>query len=198
MGEKAMILDSEENAKREFGGFLCRASELMEKTNVHLPNVKLTWSAYEEDMSAEACQAGDIPSFLRALRGNQGPYAYRNLSALLTLFCGKEGEKLVAEYEKKLKRRLHSRVIPTQRNGKRFKVKVDRDLNQANELDFRNTLAKLFKCTPKDFLLEDIRTGCTELTYIIPSEVADSIQAHIGVCSEDFKNAKVVQLTLEG
>ena len=49
-------------------------------------------------------------------------------------------------------------------------MKVERGLNHANELDFRNTLAKLFKC--KDFILEDIRTGCTELTYIIPSEVA--------------------------
>ena len=198
MGKKAEVLDFEEDAKREFGGFLCRASELMEKTKVHLPNVKLTWSAYEDDMNEDACQATDIPSFLRALRGNQGPYAYRNLSALLKLFCGEEGEKLVAEYEKKLKRQLRSRVIPTQRNGKRFKVKVDRELNHTNELDFRNTLAKLFKCKPKDFILEDIRTGCTVLTYIIPSEVADSLQAHISVCVEDFKNAKVIQLTLEG
>ena len=198
MGKIAEILDSEENITREFAEFSRRASDLMEKKKVRLPKVKLTWKEYKEgEMSEEANKARDITSFLAALSGSHGRYAYRNLSALLVSFCGKKGKKLVAEYEQKLKLHLQPRVIPTQQDGKRFVVKVDGKLDRTNELDFRITLAKLFKCKPQDFILEDIRTGSTELTYIIPAEVADSIRACIGVCEEDFKNAKILQLTLE-
>ena len=108
-------------------------------------------------MSDEAHQANDIPSFLfAALREKQGPYAYWHLSCLLIEFCGEEGEKLVAEYEEKLKGLLRHRVIPTQRSGKKFIVEVDGKLDLKKELNFRNTLAELFKCTPRDFILEDI------------------------------------------
>ena len=198
MGKKAEIHSFEKKAKREFGDFLHHATELMMKMEVHLPTVKVTCSGYEEEMTEEACRATDIPSFLFALRGCVGPYAYGSISDLLISFCGEEGEKLVAEYEEKLEGQLRPRVISTQRNGKRFIVKVDGRLDQTKELDFRYTLAKLFKCSPKDFILEDIRHGCTKLTYIIPAEVAESIQAHIAMSVEELKNAKMLQLTLEG
>ena len=200
MGKKAEIRGFEKKAQREFGDFLGHATELMMKMEVRLPTVKVTWSGYEGEMSEEARQATDIPTFLLALslRGCVGPYAYESISGLLISFCHDEGEKLVAEYEEKLECQLRPRVIPTQRNGKRFLVEVDGRLDQTKELDFRNTLAKLFKCLPKDFILEDIQPGSTILTYIIPAEVAESIQAHIAVSVEEFKNAKILQLTLEG
>ena len=175
MDKKAAIRNLEETAKRKFGKLLNNASNLMKKTQVDLRYVKLAWSGFEEEMSDEAHQASDIPSFLLALRENQGPYAYRNLKSLLISFCGEEGEELVAEYEEKLKGLLHRRMIPTQRNGKKFIVKIDGRLDERKELDFRNTLAKLFKCSPKDFLLEDIGFGSTSLEgkctcdYDIPS-----------------------------
>ena len=195
MGKKAEICDFEEKARQEFGQFLHRANKLMKEMPVDLPDVKVTWSGYEEEMSDEACRATDIPSFLLALRGNQGPYAYGKLSALLILFCGEEGKKLVAEYEEKLKGLLRPRVT---QKGKRFVVKVDGKLDQTKESAFRNTLARLFNCLPKDFILENIRHGSTILTYIISAEVAESIQAHIAVSVEELKNAKILQLTLEG
>ena len=158
MGKKAEIRDSEETAKREFGKLSFCASNLMKETQVDLHDVKLMWSAFDEEMSDEAHQASDIPSFLRlALRGKQGPYAYGNLKCLLISFCGEEGEKLVAEYEEKLKGLLRRRV--TQQNEK-FIFEVDGRLDQTKELDFRNTLAKVFECSPKDIVLEDIRHGC--------------------------------------
>ena len=198
MGKKAEIRHFEEKAKREFGDFLHHTCELMMKMKVDLPRVKVIYSGYEGEMSEEVYRATDIPSFLLALHRKQGPYAYEKLSALLISFCGEEGKKLVAEYEENLKSQLRPRVIPTQRKGKRFIVKVDGELTHTNELDFRNTLAKLFKCTPNDFLLEDIRTGCVEFIYIVPSEVAGNIQACISVCVNDFKKAKILLLTLEG
>lgn len=148
-------------------------------------------------MCEEADNANDITSFLRAIfrSGSHGPYAYSALSSLLNHFCGKEGEELVTEYEKKLKSHLTRRV---EKSGEEFTVKVDGELDEKKEPNFRNTLAKLFNCEPEDFLLVDIRTGCTELVYIISTEIADNIKACIGVCVEDFKNAKILQLTLEG
>lgn len=196
-GKQAAIQDSEENARRKFGRFLLRASQLMEKEQVDLPSLKLTWNGYKGKISEEACRAGEIKSFLMVISKSQGPYAYRDLSDLLTLFC--EGSReIVAEYEEELKQLLDGRVTPIRVNGMKFKVKVDRELSETNESDFRITLAKLFKCTTEDFLLEDIRSGCTELTYIISSKFGESLQTHIAVSVEDFKNAKILQLTLEG
>ena len=198
MGKQADLLNSEENAIREFAEFSCRASDLMEKKKVRLSKVKLTWKGYNKgEISDEASKASDITSFLDAISGTQGPYAYRNLSALLIFFCGKKGKELVAEYEQKLKLQLQPRVTPTEQDGKRFVVKVDGKLDKNSEKEFRITLAKLFKCTTSDFTLEDIRTGCTELTYIIPFD-SIHILTCIGVCVEDLKNAKILQLTLEG
>lgn len=195
-GIKARVLDSEKKATRKFGDFLCNASDLMEKMKVRLHKLKLTWKAYRRgEISEEASKAIDITSFLTAISESQGPYEYGDLSALLEKFCGEKGKKLVAEYEEGLKRQLSDRV---EQEGKKFKVKVDNDLNWTNVLAFRITLAKLFNCAHEDFRLVDIRQGCTELTFIIPSEVADSILALITVSVEEFKNAKILQLTLEG
>ena len=170
----------------------------MEKTRVDLQKVKLTWKGIKGKMSDDADRAGDINSFLTAISESQGPYAYRDLSELLTLFCEEGSKEIVAEYEEELKQLLDDRVTSIRENGMRFKVKVDRELTNINELDFRITLAKLFECTTEEFLLEDIRSGCTELTYIISSKFGESLQTHIAVSVEGFKNAKILQLTLEG
>ena len=196
--KKAAIQDSEENSRRKFARFLLRASDLMEKTRVDLQRVKLAWKGIKGKISEEVDRAEDINSFLTAISESQGPYAYRDLSELLTLFCEEGSKEIVAEYEKELKQLLDDRVTSIRENGMRFKVKVDRELSETNESDFRITLARLFKCTTEDFLLEDIRSGCTELTYIISSKFGESLQAHIAVSVEDFKNAKILQLTLEG
>ena len=173
----------------------------MEKKRVALSDVKLTWSGFENDMSREACEAKDIPSFLVAVRGNQGPYAYDKIAGLLTEFCDKEGNELVAEYEKKLKRQLRPRVMPVRQTGKRFRVKVDRELRQERDteiLDFRSTLAALFECTAVNFLLEDVRDGCIQLTYIIPSTLAEKLrESNLRVRHREFKQAKILELWLE-
>ena len=198
--KKAAIQDSEEEIRKIFARFSLHAGDLMKRSQVPLPRVKLTWSYYKGELSKEVNRAGDIESFLMAISGCQGPYAYRYLSDLLTLFCKEEGKKLVAEYEEELKRLLlkHKRVILPQQDRMQFRVKVDRELSQTNESDFRITLLRLFGGTTEDFLLEDIRGGCTELTYIISSKFAEHLRARIIVSVEGLKNAKILQLTLEG
>ena len=60
---------------------------------------------------------------------------------------------------------------------------------------------QLFEGEAEDYLLEDIRSGCTELTYIISSIFAESLRAHIIAASlsvEGLRNAKILQLTLGG
>ena len=201
-GRRAEIQQSEKAVKIEYGEFLCHAARLMEKKHVCLPDVKVTWSGYDSEMSPDACEAKDIRSFLMAVRGNQGPYAYENIAALLILFCKKEGKKLVAEYEAKLKSQLHPRVMPVKRKGKQFEVKIDRELGHESKsaaLDFRNTLATLFECRATDFLLEDIRDGCIELIYVVPSELADNLQRYCNshVRQRKFREAKIMEIWLQ-
>ena len=190
--------DSEENARKKFARFLLHASQLMEKEQVDLDSLKLTWKGYKGKISEEVRQAGNIKSFLMAISESQGPYAYGYLSDLLALFCKEGSKKLLAEYEGELKQLLNDRVTPIRVNGMKFKVKVDRELTEINESDFRNTLARLFKCTTEEFLLEDIRSGCTELMYIISSKFGESLETRIAVSAENFKNSRILQLTLEG
>ena len=201
-GKRAEIRKSEKAVKIEYGRFLYRAGKLMEKRRVHLPDIKVTWSGYDSGMGRDACKATDIPSFLMAIRGNQGPYAYENIGGLLILFCDKEGEELVAEYEKKLKCQLHPRVMSVQRIGKRFKVKIDREFSQESKsgvLDFQNTLATLFECRTIDFILEDVHDGCIELLYVVPSELAEKLQnyCNLHVKQREFKDAKILELWLQ-
>lgn len=198
-GRRAEIRKSEKAAKIEYGQFLYRASKLMEKRKVDLRDVKVTWSGYDSEMSRDACEARDISSFLTAIRSNQGPYAYENISGLLILFCDEEGKQLVTEYEKKLVKHLQPRVKPVERRGKRFKVKIDREFSRENELDFQNTLATLFECRAVEFILEDVHDGCIELTYVIPAELAGKLKRYCGLQEkwEEFKNAKILELWLE-
>ena len=196
-GKKAEIMKSEKDARIEYGQFVFRACKLMEEKQVYLPDVKLTWSGYDSEMSDEACQAKDIKTFLMAIRENQGPYAYENISGLLTLFCDHEGEELVAEYEKKLKGKLLKRVSPVKRVGKRFKVKIDKELNRENIFNFRNTLATLFDCEATEFILEDIRDGCIELTYIIPVKLAAHIRKQEKFIHDRFKDLHITTLWIE-
>ena len=157
MGKKAVLRHLEDTANTKFGELAIRANNLMEKMRVDLRKVKLAWQGFDTEMSDEAHQANDIPSFLlAAFREKQGPDAYWHLRSLLIEFCGEEGEKLVAEYEEKLKGLLRRRMIPTQQNGKKFIVEVDGKLDLKKEVNFLNTLAELFKCSPRDFILEDI------------------------------------------
>ena len=190
-------MKSEKDARIEYGRFIFRACKLMEEKQVYLPDVKLTWSAYDSEMSDEACQAKDIKTFLMAIRENQGPYAYENISGLLTLFCNHEGEELVAEYEKKLKGKLLKRVSPVKRVGKRFKVKIDKELSRENIFNFINTLAKLFDCEPTEFILEDIRDRCIELTYIISAELAEHIQIQERLLHDKFKDLHITTIWIE-
>ena len=177
MNKKAAICDNEEEVRRIFANFLRHASDLMMQMKVYLPTIKVTWSGHEEEMSEEACRATDIPSFLLALslHGCVGPYAYESISGMLISFCREEGEKLVADYEEKLECQLRPRVIPTQRKGKKFIVEIDGRLDQNKEIDFRCTLAKLFKCSPKDFLLEDIHS----FVRATPHEIAGKLRCKV-------------------
>ena len=170
----------------------------MEDKCVYLPDIKVTWSGYDSEMSHEACEAKDIKTFLMAIRENQGPYAYENISGLLRLFCNHEGEELVAEYERKLKDKLLKRVSPVKRMGKRFKVKVDKEMSRENIMDFRNTLAMLFDCEAKEFILGDIHEGCIELTYVIPAELAEYIQKCEKSCHKQFTGFCISELWIEG
>lgn len=195
-------MQSEKAAKIEYGRFIYRAGRLMEEQQVFLLDVKLTWSGYDSEMSRDAREAKDIRSFLVAIRGNQGPYSYEKISALLILFCGKEGEELVDEYQKKLKYNLRPRVMPIKRKGKRFRVKIDRELEQRSVsagLDFRNTLATLFKCQANDFVLEDVHDGCIEFIYIVSYELAENLPTHCNLHANqrEFKEHKILEIWLQ-
>ena len=196
--KRATLRKSERAIKIEYGRFLCSASKLMEEKKVKLADVKVTWSGYDSEMSREACEAKDISSFLMAIRRSQGPYTYENIADLLKLLCNDEGEKLASEYEEKLKSKLRERVQPVCQTGKKFKVKIDKELSREDILDFRITLATLFNCKPEEFILEDVHEGCTELIYVIPSDIAEEIQKCIeSKEEEDFRHDNIVELWIE-
>ena len=112
----------------------------------------MTWAVYKGEISEKAYHAGDKRPFLIAISGSQGPYAYRGLIHLLKQFCN-DSEELVAEYEEKIKHLLvkRKRVILPRQDCTQFKVKIDGQLSESNESDFRITLIKLFGGEAEDF-----------------------------------------------
>ena len=124
---------------------------------------------------------------MQALSATQSPYNYSNVAFLVKAFGGKEGTKLITEYERKLKpifeKGMKSVKVPGKTKQFQMKINVNQQWKEQEAVEFRNTLAKLFKRQPQEFLLKYVRNGCIELTFLIPAGIATLIN-----CYKPFNN----------
>ena len=173
--------------RQEYTCFMREAKSLLQRTQVSLDDLLFALSNVEESVPNDVRLASNLHSFMQALSATQSPYNYSNVAFLVKEFGGKEGTKLLTKYERKLKPILKKRMtlvnVPGKTKQFQVKVNVNQQWKEQEAVDFRNTLAKLFKRQPQEFLLKYVRNGCIELTFLIPAGIATLIN-----CYKPFNN----------
>jgi len=123
---------------------------------------------------------------------------------LVKAFGGKEEAKLITEYERKLKpifeKGMKSVKVPGKTKQFQMKINVNQQWKEQEAVEFRNTLAKLFKHQPQEFLLKSVMDGCIELTFLIPAGIATLIisASATGRLTTDLKKLDIVALKVDG
>ena len=188
--------------RQEYACFVGEAKSLLQRTKVSLDDLLLALSNVEESVPNDVRLASNLNSFMQALSATQSPYNYSNVAFLVKAFGGKEGTKLVTKYERKLKPILKKGMtlvsVPGKTKHFQVKVNVNQQWKEQEAVDFRNTLAKLFKCDPQEFFLKSIMGGCIELTYVIPAGVGTLINSATGRLTTELRKLDIVALRLDG
>ena len=119
---------------------------------------------------------------------------------LATRFGGKEGKKLVKFYEGQLKHNVNERIkiqeVPMKASMLTMKLNW-KNYNEQDLVNFRNTLARVLKRGPHEFVLKSVKEGCVELDYIIPSDLCESIGS-LGVTTELSEKHGVMTIYIDG
>ena len=191
-------LDKE--ARGYYSSFALKVTELLQQRGINVKVLILACSYLNkaDDLPCDIREANSIESLVEAIQKNQTWYNYGILEYFATQFGGKEGEKLVKSYEGRLKHNVKQRVKTQEVPKEASKLVVK--LNWINYTDqdivnFRNMLAKVLKRDTHEFVLKDVRKGCVELVYIIPSDLCESIR---GLKTTDLEEYEVILLNIDG
>ena len=185
-----------------YAGFVREAKILLQRSQTSLDDLLFALSNVEESVPNDLRLASNLHSFMQALSATQSPYNYSNVAFLVREFGGKEGTKLVTKYERRLKPIFKKEMTLVNVRGKtmqfQVKVNVNRQWKEQDVVDFRNTLAKLFKREPQEFFLKSVNNGCIELTFLIPAGIGTSINSAVGCLTTDLRTMDIIALKLNG
>ena len=184
-----------------YASFAIEVTELLTKRKMKVNKLILAWSFLDKSTEVPQAvrEAKDITSFVQALRQHQNWFNYGGLMFLATRFGGKEGKKLVKLYEGQLKHNVNERIktqeVPMDASILTMKLNL-RKYNDQDLVNFRNTLARVLKRGPHEFVLKSVREGCVELDYIIPSDLCESIGS-LGVTTELSEKHRVMTIYID-
>lgn len=182
-----------------YGSFLIALSKKLKKKN--LDELKTVWSHIcKEGLNNAAMNSNTVEEFIRIAShdGELPALCYQALSDLTISLLKTGGERLISEYERKIKQCLKSQVC---QGVKQVKVKVDKHLtNETSIQDITNTLAKVFKFTSKEIVLLSVKKGCIELTYLVSTLIGAVLKEWKSVYedSETLDRANIELISLEG
>jgi len=174
----------------------------LQHTQVSLDDLLFALSNVEESVPSDVRLASNLHSFMQALSATQSPYNYSNVAFLVKAFGGKEGTRLITEYERKLKpiieKGMKSVKVPGKTKQFQVKINVNQQWKEQEAVEFRNTLAKLFKRQPQEFFLKSIMDGCIELIFLIPADVGTLINSATGRLTTELRKLGIIALELDG
>ena len=191
-------LDKE--ARGYYASFAIEVTELLQQRGIKVNVLILACSCLNEgdDLPCDIREANSIESLVQALQKNQTWYNYGILEYFATYFGKKEGEKLVKSYEGRLKHNVKQRVKTQEvpKEASNLVVKLEREKYSKQDIvNLRNMLAKVSKRDTREFVLKDVKEGCVELVYIIPSDLCESIR---GLKTTGLEEYGVILLAIDG
>ncbi len=190
-------------ALAHYSHFVCQLSELLTRKSVSVDKLLLAWAYLtpNKEVPKKVREANNVEAFMLALRQCQQWYSYTEFRVLATRFGGKEGEKLVAAYEKQLRRPVKKMVVPSNipKKAKRLIVKLRwQNYTDQDIVDFRNTFARLLKCKPEQFVFKSAGRGCIQLIFVIPAGLCEFIRSLVEVKITELKKYRVMSVSIDG
>ena len=200
---KCMINQLDKEVRREYAKFAIDLQSLLERKGVSVNDAIYAFAYYEDEsaITSDMREATNIQAFLLALKHTQSWYNFDTTATLADLLCGDEGKKLVETYETKLKVNLKKRRKAFKIQSREFVVKVNEEREQftKKKIDkFRSTVVKLMNLKKKDLVLRSVKDGCVELTFLFLSTFAPTIKSAIGACINEFKEQRVISVSIDG
>ena len=200
--DKCQTDQLDKEAREYYTSFAIKVTELLQQRNISVNILILACSYLNEDegddLPCDIREANSIESLVQALQKNQTWYNYGILEYFATYFGKKKGEKLVKSYEGRLKHNVKQRVKTQEvpKEASNLVVKLEREKYSKQDIvNLRNMLAKVSKRDTREFVLKDVKEGCVELVYIIPSDICESIR---GLKTTGLEEYGVILLAIDG
>jgi len=202
---KCTIATLDKEARQEYSKFMTKLSKLFTKLAISIDDILLSFSCLEDDqaISNDMRSSTNIQSFMQGLSKSQAWYNFGTTARLACMYGDTEGQQLVEEYEKKLKKHLLKRItakLPKAHKAERIVVKFDENREKFTEekiTEFRCTISKLLKIDVKEFVLVSVKDGCVELTFLLPSVIIPLINQNIDMVSDYLEEWNVISVTIK-
>ena len=203
---KCMINQLDREVRREYAKFAIDLQSLLERKGVSVNDAIFAFAQYEGEsaITSDMREATNIQEFLFALKHTQAQswYNFDTTADLADVLCGDEGKKLVKTYEMKLKvnlkkRRLKNFKIQSRKLGIKINKEREQFTDEKKEL-FMSTIIRLMNLKEKDFVFLSVKEGCVELTFLFLSTLAPTIKSAIGACINEFKEQRVISVSIDG
>ena len=182
---KHKIVVESQKIIRQYSDFVMNVYHLLESCNVDYELVKMKILHMGQPGSSvdmpEVSKSKNLKQLITAFHLYSSWFNYEVVKVVAEDFGGKEGNKLVAEYETilatfakrfiiKCPQFMPNPTIPPHFEG--FVMKVEKEYFSSTAQDlvlFKSTIVKLTGIEPYCLLLRSVEEGCIKITWLIPS-----------------------------
>ncbi len=203
LGDKCVTRRLDKEIRGHYAGFVHELSKLLTQKAITVNDLLLVWPLLDDNrvVTSDLREAKSVTSLLLALLHNHTWYNYSDFKFFATHFGKKDGEKLVASYEKQLKDHVKKRVLRRKIPKKAGMLVVKLNWQRYTEqdiVDFRNTLAWALKRDAEEFVLKFVGDGCIELVFVVPADLCDHIKGAVKELTTDLKKNRAMTVTVNG
>jgi len=201
---KCAVDELDEEARREFAKFMRDLLRLFNKMSVATDDVLLSFSCLKDnqDINIDMRNSTNMKSFMQALSKTQTWYNFGITACLACMHGESEGERLVEEYEKKLKAHLLKRIkLPVAKKAERIVIKFNEKQEKFTEekiVKFRRIVSRVLTLEMKEFIFLSVEDGCVQLTFLFPAIIAPQVKQAMNTISDDLKEWKVISIRIKG
>ena len=202
---KCAVDKLDDDVRYEYAKFMIDLLKLFVKMSITTDDVLLSFSCLEEDdqiISTDMRGSTNIKSFMRALSKTQSWYNFGTTARLACMHGESEGERLVEEYEEKLKVHLLKRIkIPVAHKAERIVIKFNEKREKFTEektMKFRRTVSRVLTLKLREFIFVSVEDGCVQLTFLFPSIIVPHVKQALGTISDDLTDWKVISIRVKG
>ena len=201
---KCALDELDEEVRHEYAKFMRDLSKLFTEMSVPTDDILLSISCLDDDqvISENVRSSTNMSSLMRALSKTQSWYNFGMAAHLACMHGDSDGERLVEEYEKKLKKHLLKRIeLPVAQKAERMVIKFNEKREKFTEekiIKFRRTVSRVLILEMKQFMFVSVEDGCIQLTFLFPSTIIPYVEQAMNTINDYLKEWKVISIRVKG